>query len=60
MATRTKTKPAPTFDRALSLRIDAILHGLDTVDGWPDGKLKTAARNVLLKRLQELEREVPA
>lgn len=49
-----------TFDRALSLRLDAILAAISDVQAWPDGEMKRACLGVLKARLRQLERQVPA
>ena len=48
-----------TFDRALSLRLDAILAAISDVQAWPEGEMKRACLGVLRRRLQQLEGQVP-
>ena len=49
-----------TFDRALSLHLDAVLAAIDKVQAWPEGKARRACLAVLEARRRELERQVPA
>jgi len=48
-----------TFDRALSLRIDAIIKALDTVTAWPESTAKRMCMDVLQARRRELEKAMP-
>ena len=48
-----------TFDRALSLRLDAILKAIGDVQAWPDGEARRACLAVLTARRRELGRQVP-
>ena len=47
-----------TFDRALSLRLDAILKAIADVQAWPESAVKRACLGVLLRRLQQLEAQI--
>lgn len=47
-----------TFNRRLSLRIDAIQHAIDTVQAWPDGSTKRTALGVLRRVMGELQRGI--
>ena len=49
-----------TFDRALSLHLDAVLAAIDKVQAWPEGEARRACLAVLEARRRELERQVPA
>ncbi len=51
---------AQPFDRALSLRIDAIVKALDDVRAWPDSAAKRKCMAVLSARLRQLEARVTA
>ena len=54
------TQTTQTFDRGLSLRLDAIIKAISDVQAWPEGEMKRACLGVLYRRLQQLERQVPA
>ena len=54
------TQTTQTFDRGLSLRLDAIFKAISDVQAWPDGEMKRACLGVLKARLRQLERQVPA
>ena len=60
MAISQVSQTTQTFDRALSLRLDAILAAISDVQAWPDGEMKRACLGVLKARLRQLERQVPA
>ena len=60
MAVSQVSQTTQTFDRALSLRLDAILKAISDVQAWPDGEMKRACLGVLRRRLRQLERQVPA
>ena len=59
MAVSQVSQTTRTFDRALSLRLDAILKAISDVQAWPEGKMKRACLGVLYRRLRQLERQVP-
>ena len=60
MAISQVSQTTQTFDRALSLRLDAIIKAISDVQAWPDGEMKRACLGVLKARLRQLERQVPA
>ncbi len=49
-----------TFDRDLSLRIDAIVRAIGEVQAWPDSAARRMCLLVLHNRLRKLEGDVPA
>ena len=59
MAVSQVSQTTQTFDRALSLRLDAILKAISDVQAWPDGEMKRACLGVLKARLRELEGQIP-
>ena len=59
MAISQVSQTTQTFDRALSLRLDAILKAISDVQAWPEGEARRACLAVLEARRRELEGQVP-
>ena len=53
------TQTTQTFDRSLSLRLDAILKAISDAQAWPEGEARRACLAVLEARRRELEAQIP-